>query len=332
VRTAAINALIACGFVWLVAWSTDVSAEDDAANRFRVVFQDGQTTPVTGGIIGEQNRRAIVRMGQLLSVWPAASPLSFILVSRKAAACRGGNSCNADQILWQRANASVAAAAAAAKGMTVRYNLVRQNFIEDVAKGVVLPPAPTGYAALDLRIYVEDGAQKSVLPGNCPWALALKDGDLPPAISTRGALTDIAVSHGQAIAVGRAARLRVRGLAASAPEVAGIWEDAEGALCRAQINGAGELNFIPPSAQRLLLMAAQPSDPKLRSQLENVPPTCPKGSDPRRSVMAQANNTAANKPTRGVGDDPRTVTQGSIQPAPSATLCTIGLVALPTIP
>jgi hypothetical protein len=104
----------------------------------------------------------------------------------------------------------------------------------------------------------------------------------------------------QAIAIGRAARFRLRGLATSAPEVAGIWEDAEGPLCRAQINGAGELNVIPPSAQRLLLMAAQPSDAKLRSQLENASMICPSRNDPRRSVMAQA-----NKPTRGVGDDPR---------------------------
>ena len=125
--------LVACGFAALVA-RCGPAAANEPPNRFRILFKDGVAAPADDGRVGEQNRQAIRRMAQMLSVWPAASPLTFIFVAPKASVCGSDPSCNPDQMLWQRTMATQSAASQAAKtlGLSFKFTLMRQDFIEAV--------------------------------------------------------------------------------------------------------------------------------------------------------------------------------------------------------
>lgn len=280
---------------------------------YRILFAPGSDMPLDTGEGGDHNRQAIARAARVLPLWSGQTGVRFVYVAPRSGVCSGRNPCNAEQLLWQRVNATTALIkqAAAHDSQQIPFNLIGMAFEEEFAnvggaQHEATAPA-AGLSEMELRTYVAHGPPE----GGCPWRASLADPDLPPVIGEPGNRS-IPLTPNAMAGVGNEAAIS---LAAAGQEVqvAAIWETPAGEYCMAAPTlVAGQVTPIPHPPVRLHIVGLE--DDGVSQFVKLLKGGCRGAVTPPRPFVS-GKSTWPNI-TKGLGDNIGPLLPGELHPSP----------------
>jgi hypothetical protein len=306
--------LASCASTGILAGTAKAETSPDG-ERFRVLFERGNSTMPAGGPEALANAAAVKRITRVLERIGGLTGVQFKFVASRPA-CVDPEYCDANRLTFARLSELTQAITDAAKqaGLPSPRRSLAFIFADEPGVNVTLPAAPMGRD--ELALFLERSPAASA--GTCQTQVLFRDPNLPPIIGPAGIEPGIPLADAEHASLSPGSELAV---AKAGQNVHAVWQDAAGRF-RKEARLSSAFSPLPPEATRLYVMAAQGENPELTQFISGLDDVFSPRPLPPFLVRAHHQAIARSGPDvqeRGVGDLIISVKPGTVSPAPKGS-------------